>query len=267
MVVERTARGERAYDIYSRLLKDRIVFLTGLIDADRSSLICAQLLFLETEDPRRAISFYINSPGGSVTDALAIYDTVRYLRPEVATLALGQACSVAALLIASGAPGKCHALPNAKLLLRQPVGDYRGQATEVEIHARQILATRARLNRLFAKHTGQTLDTIEGTMERDRFFSAEDAKSFGLIDAVVRSRKHDNGHGPGCQRTRRKRRSGCRPPNLSLTGRRRCRTCRSPSPRHRPASANGRTRPKKRTPPPRPHQGMERISFIYRSFE
>lgn len=210
MVIERTARGERAYDIYSRLLRERIVFLTGPIDAAASSLICAELLYLESEDPRREVSFYINSPGGSVTDALAIYDTMQYLRPEVATVAVGQAHSVAALLVASGAPGKRHALPNAKLMLRQPIGAYRGPATDVDIHAREILATRARLARLFVKHTGQPAEVIEGTMERDRFLSADEAQTFGLIDAVLQSREHE--------RNPRPRSAWDRPPTRSSPG-------------------------------------------------
>lgn len=202
MVVERTARGERAYDIYSRLLKERIVFLTGPIDAAVSSLICAELLYLESDNPKREISFYINSPGGSVTDALAIYDTMQYLRPEVATLAVGQAHSVAALLVASGAPGKRHALPNAKLLLRQPIGAYRGQATDVEIHAREILATRARLARLFVEHTGQPVEVIQEAMERDRFLSADEAQVFGLIDSVLQSRPAERDSAPRPDRDR-----------------------------------------------------------------
>lgn len=200
IVVEQTARGERAYDIYSRLLKDRIVFLTGPVDAAAASLICAQLLFLASEHPKRDISFYINSPGGSVTDALAIYDTMQYIRPPVATLAIGQAHAVAALLVAAGRPGKRHALPNAKLLLRQPVGAYRGQATEVAIHAREVLAIRARLNRLLAKHTGRPLNAIEEAVERDRFLWAEEARAFGLIDLVVQNRKHDVDQGPAAKR-------------------------------------------------------------------
>lgn len=200
IVVEQSARGERAYDLYSRLLKERIVFLTGEIDDSAASLICAQLLFLESENPKRGISFYINSSGGSVTGAMAIYDTMQYVRPEVATVALGQAHAVAALLVASGAPGKRHALPNAKLLLSQPVAAFRGQATDVRIHAHEMLAIRARLNHLLAKHTGQSQASIAAAVERDRFLSADQAKDFGLIDLVVQSGKHK---GPAAPEARR----------------------------------------------------------------
>ena len=196
VVIEHTARGERAYDLYSRLLKERIVFLTGEIDDTAASLICAQLLYLESANPKRDISFYINSPGGSVTGALAIYDTMQYVRPEVATVAVGQAHSVAALLVACGTPGKRQALPNAKFLLRQPAGAYHGQAMDVKIHAREILAIRARLNRLLSQHTGQPERMIEQAVERDRFLSADDAKGFGLIDVVVVSGKHAGSRGP-----------------------------------------------------------------------
>ncbi len=196
VVIEQSARGERAYDLYSRLLKERIVFLTGEIDDTAASLICAQLLFLESNNPKRDISFYINSPGGSVTGALAIYDTMQYVRPKVATVAVGQAHSVAALLVASGAPGKRYALPNAKFLLHQPVGAYHGQAMDVQIHAREMLAIRARLNRLLSQHTGQSEKTIEQAVERDRFLSAEEAKDFGLIDVVVVSGKQLGSSGP-----------------------------------------------------------------------
>ncbi len=189
IVIEQAPRGERAYDLYSRLLKERIVFLTRPIDDTVSSVICAQLLFLESENPKRDISFYVNSPGGSVTDALAIYDTMQYLRPEIVTVAVGQAQSTAALLVACGAPGKRYALPNAKFLLRQPMGAYHGRARDVYIHARDVLADRARLTQLFAKHTGQSQRAIEEAVERDRFLAADEALSFGLIDVVVESRK------------------------------------------------------------------------------
>ena len=184
-VVEQTPRGERAYDIYSRLLKERIIFLTGSIDDSVASLICAQLLYLEAEHPKRDISFYINSKGGAATSALAIYDTIQYIRPDVSTVALGEAHDVAALLVACGTPGKRFALRNTKLLLRQPFGTYRGQVADIAIQAREILAMRALLSRLFARHSGQPLTRVEEIVVRDHFFSAEDACGLGLIDAVV----------------------------------------------------------------------------------
>ncbi len=188
MVVEQTARGERAYDIYSRLLKERIIFVTGPIEDHSAILVTAQLLFLEAENPTKDISFYINSPGGLVTSGLAIYDTMQYIRPEISTLCIGQAASMASLLVAGGAEGKRFALPNARIMVHQPSGGAQGQATDIEIHAREILATRARLNEIYVKHTGQTLDFIEKSMERDKFLSAEEAKEFGLIDEVITSR-------------------------------------------------------------------------------
>ena len=188
MVVEQTARGERAYDIYSRLLKERIIFVTGPIEDHSAILVTAQLLFLEAENPSKDISFYINSPGGMVTSGLAIYDTMQYIRPEISTLCIGQAASMASLLVAGGAEGKRFALPNARIMVHQPSGGAQGQATDIEIHAREILATRARLNEIYVKHTGQTLDFIEKSMERDKFLSAEEAKEFGLIDEVITSR-------------------------------------------------------------------------------
>ncbi len=188
MVVEQTARGERAYDIYSRLLKERIVFVTGPIEDHSASLVTAQLLFLEAENPTKDISFYINSPGGMVTSGLAIYDTMQYIRPAISTLCIGQAASMGSLLLAGGAEGKRFALPNARIMVHQPSGGAQGQATDIEIHAREILTTRARLNEIYAKHTGQTLDSIEKRMERDKFFSAEEAKDFGIIDEVLTSR-------------------------------------------------------------------------------
>ena len=188
MVVEQTARGERAYDIYSRLLKERIIFVTGPVEDHSASLVTAQLLFLEAENPTKDISFYINSPGGMVTSGLAIYDTMQYIRPEISTLCIGQAASMASLLVAGGAEGKRFALPNARIMVHQPSGGAQGQATDIEIHAREILATRARLNEIYVKHTGQTLDFIEKSMERDKFLSAEEAKEFGLIDEVITSR-------------------------------------------------------------------------------
>ena len=188
MVVEQTARGERAYDIYSRLLKERIIFVTGPIEDYSASLVTAQLLFLEAENPTKDISFYINSPGGMVTSGLAIYDTMQYIRPAISTLCIGQAASMGSLLLAGGAEGKRFALPNARIMVHQPSGGAQGQATDIEIHAREILATRARLNEIYVKHTGQTLDFIEKSMERDKFLSAEEAKEFGLIDEVITSR-------------------------------------------------------------------------------
>jgi ATP-dependent Clp protease protease subunit len=185
MVVEQTNRGERAYDIFSRLLKERIVFLTGPINDSVSSLICAQLLYLESENPKKDIAFYINSPGGVVSAGLAIYDTMQYVRPEVSTVCVGQAASAGSLLLMTGAEGKRFALPNAKIMVHQPSGGFQGQASDIEIHAREILATRAKLNEIYAKHTGQSIKVIEDAMERDRFMSAEEAKKFGLIDSVV----------------------------------------------------------------------------------
>ncbi len=188
MVVEQTSRGERSYDIFSRLLKERIVFLTGPINDGVSSLICAQLLFLESENPSKDISFYINSPGGVVTSGLAIYDTMQYIRPDVSTVCVGQAASAGSLLLMAGAKNKRFSLPNSKVMVHQPSGGFQGQATDIEIHAREIIATRQRLNEIYASHTGQPLSVVEEAMERDRFMSAADAKEFGLIDAVVQQR-------------------------------------------------------------------------------
>lgn len=188
MVVEQTSRGERAYDIYSRLLKERIIFLTGPIHDGVASLICAQLLYLESENPTKDISFYINSPGGVVTAGLAMYDTMQYIRPPVSTVCIGQAASAGSLLLMAGAPEKRFALPNAKIMVHQPSGGFQGQATDIEIHAREIIKTRARLNEIYAQHTGQSVAVIEDAMERDKFMSAEEAKDFGLIDQVVESR-------------------------------------------------------------------------------
>ncbi len=187
-VIEQTNRGERAYDIYSRLLKERIIFLTGEVNDHVSSLICAQLLFLEAENPKKDISFYINSPGGVVTSGLAMYDTMQYIRPEVSTVCVGQAASMGSLLLAAGAKSKRYALPNARIMVHQPSGGARGQATDIEIQAREILRLRERLNDLYVKHTGQKLPAIEKAMDRDNFMSSEEAKSFGLIDNVVTSR-------------------------------------------------------------------------------
>lgn len=188
MVIEQTARGERAFDIYSRLLKERIIFLTGPVFDQVASLLCAQLLFLESENPNKDIAFYINSPGGVVTSGLAIYDTMQYIRSPVSTVCIGQAASMGSLLLAAGARGKRYALPNSRIMVHQPSGGAQGQATDIEIQAREILAIRARLNQIYSKHTGQDLETIERTLERDRFMSGEEAKAFGIVDQVVESR-------------------------------------------------------------------------------
>ncbi|WP_308909629.1 ATP-dependent Clp endopeptidase proteolytic subunit ClpP [Pseudokordiimonas caeni] len=191
MVVEQTSRGERAYDIYSRLLKERIIFLTGPVDDHVSSLIVAQLLFLEAENPKKDISFYINSPGGVVSSGLAMYDTMQYIRPKVATMCIGQACSMGSLLLTAGEPGMRYALPNARVMIHQPSGGARGQAADIEIQAREILKLRERLNQIYVQHTGQQLDVIEKAMDRDNFMSAEEAKAFGLIDEVYVKRDDD----------------------------------------------------------------------------
>lgn len=188
MVVEQTNRGERAYDIYSRLLKERIIFLTGAVSDGVASLVCAQLLYLESENPKKDIAFYINSPGGAVTSGLAIYDTMQYIRPDVSTLCVGQAASMGSLLLAAGAPEKRYCLPHSRVMMHQPSGGVQGQATDIEIHAREILALRARLNQIYATHTGQTLKVIENAIDRDNFLSAEEAKKFGIIDEVVDKR-------------------------------------------------------------------------------
>ncbi len=185
MVVEQTNRGERSYDIFSRLLKERIIFLTGAIQDEVSSLVTAQLLFLESENPNKDISIYINSPGGLVTSGLAIYDTIQYIRPAVATLCIGQAASMGSLLLAAGAKGQRFALPNSRIMLHQPSGGFQGQATDIEIHAKEILALRQRLNEIYVKHTKQAIDIIEENLERDKFMTPEDAKEFGLVDDVV----------------------------------------------------------------------------------
>ncbi|MDR1267770.1 MAG: ATP-dependent Clp endopeptidase proteolytic subunit ClpP [Holosporales bacterium] len=191
MVVEQTNRGERSYDIYSRLLKERIVFVTGEIEDAMASLICAQLLFLEAENPKKDIFLYINSPGGVVTAGLSIYDTMNYIQPDVATLCLGQAASMASLLLTAGAKGKRSCLPNARLLLHQPSGGVRGQATDIEIHAKEILKLRARLNEIYVKHTGQPLKRVEEALERDNFLSPEEALAFSLIDKIVDHRPQE----------------------------------------------------------------------------
>ena len=188
MVVETTNRGERAYDIYSRLLKERIIFLTGGIDDAVSSLICAQLLFLESENPSKDIAFYINSPGGIVSSGLAVYDTMRYIRPDVSTVCVGQAASMGSMLLCAGTPGKRYALPNSRIMVHQPSGGAQGQAADIEIQAREILKLRERLNEIYVQHTGQSLKTIEKAVDRDNFMNSEEAKTFGLIDEVVTQR-------------------------------------------------------------------------------
>lgn len=188
IVVEQTNRGERSYDIYSRLLKERIIFLTADVHDHVASLICAQLLFLESENPTKDIAFYINSPGGVVTSALAMYDTMQYIKPDVATVCIGQAASAGSLLLTAGAAGKRYSLPNSRIMVHQPSGGARGQATDIEIQAQEILRLRHRLNEIYVHHTGQKLATVEKAMERDNFMSATEAKAFGLIDHVVTSR-------------------------------------------------------------------------------
>jgi ATP-dependent Clp protease protease subunit len=188
VVIEQTARGERSFDIFSRLLKERIIFLNGPIDDVVSSLVCAQLLFLESENPNKDIHLYINSPGGVVTSGLAIYDTMTYIRPDVSTLCFGQAASMGSFLLTAGTKGKRHCLPNARVMLHQPLGGFQGQAADIEIHAREILDIRAKLNKIYAEHTGQSLEKIERAMDRDNFMTATAAKDFGLIDEVVTHR-------------------------------------------------------------------------------
>ena len=188
MVVETTNRGERAYDIYSRLLKERIIFLTGGVDDGVASLICAQFLFLESENPSKDISLYINSPGGIVTSGLAIYDTIKYIRPDVSTVCVGQAASMGSLLLSCGAEGKRYALPNSRIMMHQPSGGAQGQASDIEIQAREIISLRERLNKIYVEHTGQKLSVIEEAVDRDRFMSPTEALEFGLIDEVVTSR-------------------------------------------------------------------------------
>jgi ATP-dependent Clp protease protease subunit len=191
MVVEQTSRGERAYDIYSRLLKERVVFVVGPIDDYMANVVVAQLLFLESENPDKDINLYINSPGGVVTAGLAIYDTMQYIRSDVSTMCIGQAASAASLLLMAGAKGKRYALPNSRVMIHQPSGGTQGQATDIEIQAREILYLRARLNGIYVKHTGQALEQVERDMERDRFMSGEDAKAYGLIDSVLERRPGD----------------------------------------------------------------------------
>lgn len=188
IVVEQTSRGERSYDIYSRLLKERIIFLVGPVEDNMASLINAQLLFLESENPDKEIFMYINSPGGVVTAGLSIYDTMQYIRPKVSTLCFGQAASMGSLLLAAGEPGMRYTLPNSRIMIHQPSGGFQGQATDIEIHAKEILSLKARLNQIYVKHTGQKLAVVEKNMERDNFMNAEAAKNFGLVDLIVEKR-------------------------------------------------------------------------------
>mgnify|MGYP001325089098 FL=1 len=188
MVVEQSNRGERAYDIYSRLLKERIIFVVGPINDTVASLVTAQLLFLESENPKKDINLYINSPGGLVTAGLGIYDTMQYIKPEVSTLCIGQACSMGSFLLAAGENGKRFSLPNSRIMVHQPSAGFQGQATDIEIHANEVLSLKKRLNEIYSKHTGKTVDEIKSALERDNFMTASDAKSFGLIDTVVDKR-------------------------------------------------------------------------------
>ena len=192
MVVEQTARGERAYDIYSRLLKERVVFVVGEVEDHMANLIVAQLLFLESENPEKDIALYINSPGGIVTAGLAIYDTMQFIKPDISTICVGQAASMGAVLLAGGTKGKRYCLPHSRVMIHQPLGGFRGQATDIEIHAREMLDTRERLNRILAHHTGQSIDQIKIDTERDNFMSGEQAVSYGLVDAVL-SRRGEGG--------------------------------------------------------------------------
>ncbi len=189
MVVEQSSRGERAYDIYSRLLKERIVFVVGPIHDAVASLVTAQLLFLESEDPKKEISLYINSPGGLVTAGLGIYDTMQYIKPEISTLCIGQAASMGSFLLAAGTKGKRFSLPNSRIMVHQPSAGFQGQATDIEIHANEVLSLKKRLNEIYSKHTGKSVDEIKSALERDNFMSPDNAKSFGLIDKVVEKRE------------------------------------------------------------------------------
>ncbi|MEO6138899.1 MAG: ATP-dependent Clp endopeptidase proteolytic subunit ClpP, partial [Luteimonas sp.] len=192
MVVEQTSRGERAYDIYSRLLKERVIFLVGAVDDHVANVIVAQMLFLEAENPEKDISLYINSPGGVVTAGMSVYDTMQFIKPDVSTICIGQAASMGALLLASGAKGKRFALPNSRVMIHQPSGGSQGQASDIEIQAREILALRQRLNEILAQHTGQSLDTIARDTERDNFKSAEAARDYGLVDEVLERRPEES---------------------------------------------------------------------------
>ena len=188
MVVEQSGRGERAYDIYSRLLKERIIFLVGPINDNVASLVTAQLLFLESENPKKEIYFYINSPGGLVTAGLGVYDTMQYIKPEVSTLCIGQASSMGSFLLAAGEKNKRFSLPNSRIMVHQPSAGFQGQATDIEIHANEVLSLKKRLNEIYSKHTGRSVEDIKNALERDRFMSPEEAKEFGLIDSVVEKR-------------------------------------------------------------------------------
>ena len=188
MVVEQSNKGERAYDIYSRLLKERIIFLTGQINDNVASLVTAQLLFLEAEDPKKEIYLYINSPGGLVTAGLGIYDTMQYVKPDISTLCIGQAASMGSFLLSAGEKGKRYSLPNSRIMVHQPSAGFQGQATDIQIHAKEILSLKERLNKIYSKHTGKSVDEIKSALERDNFMTAESAKSFGLIDEVVEKR-------------------------------------------------------------------------------
>lgn len=188
MVIEQTSRGERSFDIYSRLLKERIIFLVGPVNDNMASLICAQLLFLESENPDKEVFMYINSPGGVVTSGLSIYDTMQYIRPKVSTLCFGQAASMGSLLLTAGEPGQRYTLPNSRIMIHQPSGGFSGQATDIEIHAREILSLKARLNQIYVKHTGQKLSHVEKNMERDNFMTSDMAKDFGLVDHIIEKR-------------------------------------------------------------------------------
>ncbi|MES5814719.1 ATP-dependent Clp endopeptidase proteolytic subunit ClpP [Pseudoxanthomonas sp. Soil82] len=192
MVVEQTSRGERAYDIYSRLLKERVIFLVGPVEDHVANVIIAQMLFLEAENPEKDISLYINSPGGLVTAGMAIYDTMQYIKPDVSTICVGQAASMGAVLLAAGARGKRYALPNSRVMIHQPLGGFQGQATDIDIHAREILSMRARLNEILAYHTGQSIETIARDTERDNFKSAAEAKVYGLVDEVLERRSDES---------------------------------------------------------------------------
>ena len=189
MVVEQSSRGERAYDIYSRLLKERIVFVVGPINDSVASLVTAQLLFLESEDPKKEISLYVNSPGGLVTAGLGIYDTMQYIKPEISTLCIGQAASMGSFLLAAGTKGKRYSLPNSRIMVHQPSAGFQGQATDIEIHANEVLSLKKRLNEIYAKHTGKSVEEIKSALERDNFMTPDNAKSFGLIDKVVEKRE------------------------------------------------------------------------------
>lgn len=188
MVIEQTSRGERSYDIYSRLLKDRIIFLTGQVEDHMANLIVAQLLFLEAENPEKDISLYINSPGGVITAGMSIYDTIQFIKPQVSTICVGQACSMGAFLLTAGAPGKRYCLPNSRVMIHQPLGGYQGQATDIEIHAQEILKVKARMNDLLAHHTGKSVEEIQRDTERDRFLSAKEAQEYGLVDHIYTHR-------------------------------------------------------------------------------